>query len=250
MLCNEVADQRQINRVRDALPYPRNITMSEQPSKNLSKTEDAQLQDAEEYSEPFASTPFDDVTEAEATKIQAWLNGSYAKQISHLKKQDEYVIAILSEFEKGNRDGVRHLFSKHPKPDELFLFFLDHWLLDPKEKAVNSAEIKHAPMKPYYNKARSQYSEEKAKNKRLTQEKFAERFSLLMQREFDAKQIEIEEDEKQLAAHIAMVEGVINTQKKILLKDEIRKMKEMLSLKRLHPEPPKVKAIASWLVGL
>lgn len=224
--------------------------MSEQPTKHLPKTEGAQFQNAEEYTEPFASNPIDDVTEAEATEIQAWLNGSYAKQMAHLRKQDEYVIAILSEFEKGNRDGVRHLFSKHPKPDELFLFFLDHWLLNPRERAVNSAEIKHAPMKPYYNRARSQYSEEKAKNKRLTQEKFADRFFLLMQQEFDAKQIEIEEDEKQLAARVAMIEGVINTQQKVLLKDEIKKMKEMLSLKRLHPEPPKAKAIASWLIGL
>lgn len=224
--------------------------MSEQPSKNPPITEGAKLQDGKEYAAPFASTPIEDVTEAESTEIQAWLNGVYANKMAHLRKQDEYVIAILTEFGKGNRDGVRHLFSKHPKPEDLFLFFLEHWLLDPKERAANSAEIKHAPMKPYYNRARSQYSEEKAKNKRLTQEKFAERFFLLMQREFDAKQIEIDQDEKELAARVATVEGVINTQQKILLKDEIKKMKEMLSLKRLHPEPPKAKAIASWLIGL
>lgn len=224
--------------------------MSELPSKNPSKPEGAQLHDGKEYVAPFASIPIEDVSEADATEIQAWLNGAYANRMTHLRKQDEYVIAILSEFEKGNRDGVRNLFSKHPKPDELFLFFLDHWLLDPKEKALNSAEIKHAPMKPYYNRARSQYSEEKAKNKRLTQEKFADNFFQLMRQEFDAKQIEIEEDEKELAARVAMIEGMINTQRKALLKDEIKEMKEMVSLKRLHPEPPKAKTIASWLTGL
>jgi hypothetical protein len=83
--------------------------MSEKPSKNPPKPEGAQLQDGKEYAAPFASTPIDDVTEAEATEIEAWLNGAYANKMAHLRKQDEYVIAILTEFGKGNRDGVRHL---------------------------------------------------------------------------------------------------------------------------------------------
>ena len=250
MLCNEDAGQRRIRKVRDADTFTRNIAMVQKPKKNTSKATPGQLLDANEEAEGSASTQTDDVARSEKNEIQAWIHGPYAREMAHLRAQDECVTAILTEFEKGNRDEVRYLLSKHTNPGELFLFFLDHWLLDTREKAVNSAEMKHAPMKPYYKRARRQFSEEKAKNKRLTQEKLAENFFILMQRDFETNQIEIKECEKELATHVAIIEGVINTEKKILLKDEVKQMKDMLRLKKLHPKPPRVKAIASWLIGL
>ena len=208
------------------------------------------LGDGDESIEALCMPPIDDLPKSDDAEIQAWLHGSYAKHLKYLKDQDAYVDAILIEFGKGNHDEARNLFLRHPNPDELFMFFLRYKLENPKEKAINSLEMKNAPLRPYYERARRLYPLEKAKNTRLTQEKYGMKFSDLMQREFDAVQAQIAHDEAALLALVSKIDGVVNTQQRNLLRAEIKEIKVMLGLKRLHPKPPKVRTIASWLTGL
>lgn len=187
--------------------------------------------------------------DTDTAKNEEWLHDVYGKRMKHLREQEDYLIAIISEFEKGNREEARSLFKAHPKPDELFLFFLDY-MDDPKAKASRTAELRHAPLEPYRKRARKMYSALKEIRTRITQETFAEAFSKLMQEEFDANELEMKQLEEEIASEKIKIQNSINRQSKARLIEKLENMKGMLELMKLHPKTPTTKAIASWLLGL
>ena len=206
------------------------------------------LKQSEGNPKPNPKTVVVDDTDFDVAKFDEWLRGAYAKKMKFLREQEDYFIAILSEFEKGNRDEVRSLFKAHPNQDEFFLFVLDY-LEDPKAKASETAELRHARLEPYRQRARRMYLEVKEQDSRVTQEKFAVAFIELMQEEFDANELEMLQLKEEISSQKEKLHNEINRQYKPQLRKELEELKGKLSLMKLHPKPPKKKAIASWLTA-